>query len=226
MATECASLMVEGVGRASAMPDLARISVHVASQGKKASEARRACAEQAEAILRQLEHAGVPREDMGTAFYEVEQIRDERKRDSPVIGCRASTNIAVTLHNPEELGRIIEQALDLGPDVAWTASFDLSSESQVKAEALGEAVRDACRKAENMAAAAGVEIKRVASIRAAGIEEVLRARAETPYAPALCMDLGVDADMAVEMRRRGPVQRGLREYQAKATMQFELSQRD
>jgi hypothetical protein len=226
MATECASLMVEGVGRASAMPDLARISVHVASQGKKASEARRACAEQAEAILRQLEHAGVPREDMGTAFYEVEQIRDERKRDSPVIGCRASTNIAVTLHKPEELGRIIEQALDLGPDVAWTASFDLSSESRVKAEALGEAVRDACRKAENMATAAGLQIKRVVSIKAAGIEEVLRARPEVRDSGPMFLreSLTMEHVAAESMRKQGVVQRGLREYQAKVTMEFELGQ--
>jgi uncharacterized protein YggE len=211
------------------MPDLARVSIHVTSQGKKASEARRACAQQAEAILGQLERAGVPRQDMRTAFYEVEQIRDERKRDEPVIGCRASTNIAVTLHQPEELGRIIEEALDLGPDVAWSALFDLSSESQVKAEALGEAVKDACRKAENMAAAAGLGIKRVVSIKAAGMEEVLRAVRAAPERGRGFMfaeRVALDEDRAPELRRAGPVQPGPREYQAKVTVEFELSQRD
>jgi len=227
MATEYASLIVEGVGRATAMPDVARVSVHVTSQGKKASESRRACAQQAEAILGALERAGVPRPDMRTAFYEVEQIKDERKRDEPVIGCRASTTISVTVHTPEELGRIIEETLDRGPDVTWTALFDLGSESEVKAQALSEAVKDARRKAEGMAAAAGLGIKRVVSIKAAGMEEVLRAlRAprETGFGHALYAGLALDEDRTPELRRAGPVQPGPREYEAKVTMEFELGQ--
>jgi uncharacterized protein YggE len=223
MTTECASLMVEGVGHASAVPDLARVAMRVTCQGRKAGEARRACAQQAEAVLGQLERAGVPREDMQTAFYEVEQIRDERKRDEPVVGCRASTSIAVTLRKPEDLGRIIEDAHELGPNVAWTAAFDLSSEGQVKAEALGEAVKDAMRKAEHMAAAAGLQVKRVVRIKAAGIEEVLRARPEV-------RDFGANLSLAMEdvaaesMRSRGIVERGVREYQAKVTVELELGQ--
>lgn len=225
MATECASLIVEGVGQATAMPDVARVSIHVTSQGKRASEARRTCAHQAEAILGALEQAGVPREDMRTAFYQVEQIREERKRYEPVIGCRASTTISVTLRKPQELGRLIEGALDLGPDVVWSALFDLSNESQVKAEALGEAVKDARRKAENMAGAAGLEIKRVVSIKAAGIEEVLRTL-RIPHERGLGImaheALTVEEDRAAEYRRAGPVQPGPREYKAKVTMEFEV----
>jgi uncharacterized protein YggE len=236
MSTDSASLIVEGVGRASAMPDLARIVVHVTSQGKRANDARKACAQQAETILGQLARVGVPREDMRTALYEVEQIRDGRKRDVPVIGCRASTSIAVTLHKPEELGRVIEEALETGPDVAWTAAFDLSSESEVKAEALGEAVKDARRKAGKMAAAAGLQIKRVVAIGAARIEEVLRSRPEPwptqsfggramqpSIAPMMASVVVREPDM-VGSAAGSPVHPGPREYQAVVTMEFELSQ--
>jgi uncharacterized protein YggE len=223
MATDCPTLTIEGVGLASAMPDLARISVRIISQGKKASDARRSCAEQADTILRHLERAGLPREDVRTAFYEVAQIRDWRKGDERVIGCRASTTIAVTLRKPEELGRIIDETLDLGPDVTWSALFAMSDEGEVKADAFGEAVKDARRKAEKMAAAAGLEIKRVLSIKPCGIEELLQARRGTRFEEeGLAYKLALAERITTEPREEGPVQVGLREYLAKVTMEFEV----
>ncbi len=234
MSFDHSMLTVEGVGRASTMPDLARLRVCISSQGRKASEVRRSCSQQAEAALKRLENAGVPRKDMRTEFYDIEQIRDTGKRDMPIVGCRATTSVAVTLHKPEELGRVIEDALqDIGSEIEWSAYFDLSNESEIKAAALGEAVSDARRKAEKMATAAGVDIRRVISINTAGIDEVLRSRSQwAPPAPSysrrgsplVCASPAIISEESGEVR--GSVQMGLREYEGRVTMEFEIGQSD
>jgi uncharacterized protein YggE len=203
---ESNTLSVSGSGDAKANPDVAYVTLGVVAQGKRAQEAAKANAASTQKVMEALKTMGIADKDIQTANYSVQPLYENRPNREPVIvGYQVSNQVQATIRKLDTVGSLIDAALDAGANNVQGVSFGLEARAKPESEALQEAVKDARRKADVLAKAAGVRIIGVlriqegASFRPVPMAEmaVLRAGvggAPTPISPG---ELTVHANVTI-----------------------------
>jgi uncharacterized protein YggE len=80
------------------------------------------------------------------------------------VGFTAENQVTAIVHDLDRVGAIIDRGVDAGANVASGITFRVSDDNAAGDQALAEAVADARRKAELLAAAADAELGAVMSI--------------------------------------------------------------
>ena len=161
-------IYVSGVGSASAKPDLALATLGVRTFATSVKEAVAENNAATAAVLQALEAAGIEPQHIETSSYTLSPQRDHR-RDKPdtVTGYSASNTVTVTIAELERVGATLQAAIDAGANNVANLRFTLDDPDPVKEQARARAVADARKRAGTLAAAAGVELGDVVSIREA-----------------------------------------------------------
>ena len=141
-----------GEGRREVAPDKATIILGVETRSKTPAAAASANADRSTRIRAALARTGVAEKDIATARYSVHFEQGRTAADTQYV---AVNMVTVTTRQLDQVGRIIDTGLGAGANNINSLFYDLSDRSAAEAGALGDAVADARRQAEVMAAAAG-----------------------------------------------------------------------
>lgn len=159
-------LRVSGTGVVDAKPDLAHVTLGVETLAATARKAQDRSNETAARVVKALQDLAVADDDIVTVGLSLspEYRYDEAKRENALNGYRAVHVMTVTVRDIEKVGEVIDALTEAGGNIVRNISFEVSDESRFRDEALEKAVKDATRKAEAAARAAGVKLQGTATI--------------------------------------------------------------
>ncbi|MGI9393891.1 MAG: SIMPL domain-containing protein [Boseongicola sp.] len=163
-------IVVTGEGIASAAPDMATIRIGVAREARLAGDALRMTSDAMTAVLALLENAGIATRDVQTTNVSLNP-RYQRTNDGRpprVVGYIASNDLMVRVRDLEKLGGVLDAVVSKGANAMNGIFFAVADPAPHETEARRAAVADALAKAEVLAAAAGVALGPVMSIREGG----------------------------------------------------------
>lgn len=169
-AAHAGKLTVSGQGEATAVPDMATMSMGVTQSADSPKEAMSLVTREINAVFAQLKDAGLPERDLQTSQISLYPIwsNPDRNGRTEVTGFTASVNMSVVLRDIDRLGDILVAVVDAGGNRFNGLNLGIQDTSALAAEARVAAIADARVKAEQYAAAAGVQLLEIVSISETG----------------------------------------------------------
>ncbi len=161
------TITVKGTGNVLAAPDRAEINVGVQTQAATAAEALDTNSRDVEALIARLKSEGVPAEGIRTSNLSVFPLTtyDPQTGMQSIQGYQADNTVIVTVGDMDLLGKMLAAAAEAGGNYISGLQMSLSDDTKASSEALAAAMAAAKTKAEALAAAAGVKLGDVISVR-------------------------------------------------------------
>lgn len=201
------TIVVGGTGKVSAAPDVAVLMLGVESLAPALADATADAAKRMSAVVARLKELGVADADISTLVYSVDPRTapiDPSRRDPPrVVGYQVSNIAQVTIRKIAEAGPTLDAAVAAGANAVRGIRFTLADPSAVQAEARKRAVADALAKARQLAAAGGVTLGPVLTIRESAASPPVPVRAMAMSSPIEAGQL----DVVVNVEIRQAIQR-------------------
>jgi len=166
------SFSVEGEGKVKMVPDVAKFSVSVISDGgKDVGAVQKMNTEKMTAVNAFLKESGVSEKDLETQDYTLSPRYDYPNCAGLVVcpqpsigGYTLTQSLRVTVRDTEKIGDLLTGVVAQGANNVSQVTFTVDDEDTVKADARREAIEMAQKKAERMAKDAGFQVGRVISI--------------------------------------------------------------
>ena len=155
---------VNGSGEVLVAADTAVITLGITTQNKDVLEAQNTVNAAIEKIRTALIENGIKKEDINTDRLRIYAVYDYSNNVERLTAYNASSYLAIRTTDMDMVGKIIDIAFGAGANTLNNIEFSASDTEEASAEALTNAVKDARRKAEIMAAAAGLKITGIESI--------------------------------------------------------------
>lgn len=176
------AVIVSGTGRFSAAPDTALLVLGVEAQAATLGAAISDAAGRMSAVVARVKSLGVTDTDIATIAYSVDPRMappDPARREEPprIVGYHVSNLVQVTVRKPSDAGPILDAAVAAGANAVRGIRFTLSDPATAQAKARASAVGDALDKARQLAAAAGIKLGPVLSIREGTVSQPVPMRA-------------------------------------------------
>ncbi len=170
------TVTVTGTGSAYAVPDIAKFSTGVVTEGDTSTEAMQKNAQLMDAVVNAIKNAGIPEKDIKTSRVTLEPVynypsQPQGATEKPkIVGYKATNTVTVTIRDLSKAGTAIDAANSAGANQVSGVSFELSDEkaSDVYRQALKKAVSDGADKAKTVADAAGTGALTLKSISESG----------------------------------------------------------
>ncbi len=159
---------IEVIGNATVAvePDIASAQVGVQTFAGDAVEAVTLNNTNTDAVLAALEALGIDGQDLQTRSFSISPQRAfQEDRPDSIIGFWVSNTVDMTLRDLTQVGQMLQAAVDAGANSIYGLQFTVADPDSVEDLARTRAVEDARRRAETLAAAAGVEVGGVVSLR-------------------------------------------------------------
>lgn len=153
-------ISVNGQGEVIAEPDIAMIELGVQTENEDSGIAQRMNQGLMNKIMSSLKTNGIEETDIQTvryAIYPINEWNPELQRSEPK-GFRVENIVRVTIRDIENVGMVIDGAVDAGANSVNSIQFSLSDPEKAYLQALELAVKNAEGKAKVIAEAAGVTI--------------------------------------------------------------------
>jgi uncharacterized protein len=163
------TLTADGRGTEMVVPDIAVVTIGVASRGRTASAALAANSTDLTRAIGVIRAAGVADKDIGTSGFGIDPVYAEQKEGEantppPIVGYQVSNSVTVTIRDITRSGGILDAVVNAGANQVNGISFDVSDRTAAHEAALKAAIAEALAKGELMADAAGVKLVRVLSV--------------------------------------------------------------
>ncbi len=206
------TITVNGEGIASAVPDMAVVSIGVRTDAPTAAAALRQNSSEMAATIANLKELNVADRDLQTSGLSVNpryQYNSNNNRSDPkIVGFTASNTLTVKLRDLDQAGSVIDQAVQSGANSLGGIQFTFADADPMKKDARKDAVADAREKAELYANAAGVSLGQVMTIQ--------DGYASTPSPRPMMARMEADQSSSV------PLQAGESSITATITMVYEI----
>lgn len=160
-------ITVFGTATVSTRPDEAVVDLGVRSDARDGASAMEANATKMSAVLEALVGTGVDRQQIETTKVSLERRRIDRGTERERTVYVGQNSIQVTISDLDSTGSVIDAAVRAGADAVRNIRFQVSNPTEVRRQALAEAVQAARAKADAMAAAAEARVADVISIEEA-----------------------------------------------------------
>jgi uncharacterized protein YggE len=191
---EMGGITVRGSGLARRTPDQATVTVSVERQGVTAGDAQQSASARMRAILVAIRETGVTDEDVATSQVSLNPSWDYSGSTPRMTGYTASQGVTVRVRRLDDLGTVIDRAVGAGATNVSEVTLSVADPKAALDEARELAIRDAQRKAEAIAAVAGVTlgapIQIIESVSAPGPRPMMRAKAEMALAADMPISVG------------------------------------
>jgi uncharacterized protein YggE len=212
------TLTVGGEAEVDAEPDRASVSLGATAQAATAATAQdqvNQVMSQAVAALREL---GIPEGKIRTTGITLYPVYSDTRRpvqggeqETPrIIAYRASNSVRVEVDDPAAIGGVIDAGTRAGANELSGISFDLRDDTEQRAEALRLAAANARKKADALAAGAGVRLAAVQTIVEGGVQTMpvyqrgeIRMAMEASSAPVSPGQVRVQASVTITWRIAG-----------------------
>lgn len=205
-------ITVSGEGRATAIPDIAKIELGTVIEKKTVAEAQKENTRIMNAVNAKLAELGVAKADIQTASYTISPVYDWNDGKQTLRGYQVAQNLRVKLRDLDKAGDILGTAGELGANQIGGIEFTLDEPEAVKQEARIKALENAKSKAEALAQVVGVKLRRVVSFSESSYEPTYNA----PYAYA-------DKAMGIGGGESAPsIEPGSAEYVLQANVTYEI----
>lgn len=182
-------VVVSNTGEVTGEPDLAILDVGVEESGDSAGDVRDALSTRADDLRAALLDAGLDEDAVTTSRFDIHEQMDRRRMeedgvrpDSPdaedYVYYQGTHAFRVEVEAIDDVGSIIDTAVDGGADDVGRVTFTLSDEkrAELREEALQIAIEDARSEAETIAAEVGASISEATVVDASegGVSPVHR----------------------------------------------------
>ncbi|MEM8952691.1 MAG: SIMPL domain-containing protein [Verrucomicrobiota bacterium] len=162
------TISVSGEGKVTATPDMATISTGVTTNDLTAQAALAANSAAMEKLMEKLTEAGVEERDIQTSGFTVSpqynRDRNQPNQRPKIVGYQVSNNVRVRIRDLDQLGPLLDQLVEAGSNQLGGISFSIADPDPLLDEARDQAVRNARKRADLYATAAGVTVGKVLSI--------------------------------------------------------------
>lgn len=160
------TVSTNGMAIVRSAPDEALVTLGIQTEAATAQEAMQANADQMSDVIRALLNSGLDEGDLATSSINLYPRWDNS--GSSIVGFTAENQVTVTVRNLDRVGDIIDGGVEAGANLTSGITFRVSNGNEAADRALEEAVADARRKAEVLAAAGGADLGAVVSITEVG----------------------------------------------------------
>ena len=164
-------LQANGSGEVMVTPDIAVVTIGVATQAAEASAALSANAADLTKAIAAIRAAGIADKDIATAGFSIDPVYDQadtRPSDRPaaVIGYRVENLVRVTVRDVAKSGGLLDAVVSAGANRVSGIAFDISDRKSAANDAIRAAIADARARAALMAEAADLRLVRILSLNA------------------------------------------------------------
>lgn len=204
------TINVTGNGKVSASPDIAYISLGVVTEDKVANTAQQNNAKAMDQIISKIKGLGIAAEDIKTVGYNIYPKYDYIKDtgESNITGYTVNNTVQVTVRDIKKTGNVIDVASANGANITNGISFGLSDYEKYYNQALKSAVTAAKKRAETIAGALSINLKKPVTVTENG--------GSAPVYNYRSYDLKADAASVAT-----PVEAGTIEVSASVSMVYE-----
>ena len=173
-------ITANGRGEVRLAPDYAYVTVGVTTQSPSAVETASQNAAKVAAIISALRALGLTEQQVTTSGYNLTQIYEYPKNQQPRLsGFTARNAIRAEVRHLDDLGKVIDAAINAGATDVSSVQFLASSTDQARRTALADAVKQARSDADVMARAAGGSLGRLISVNTSGVSQPIAIRGNT-----------------------------------------------
>ncbi len=157
-------ISVEGIGKALVTPDVAKITLGVNTQGKNSKDVVKENTKKINDIMKTLTDLGIEKEDIETTSYYLNpNYQYTETKGSVQDGYVLNQSMEITVRDFEKIGDVIAKSTEVGANTIGGANFTVEDMEAAKAQAREEAVKNANKKAQQMADATGLKLGKVTS---------------------------------------------------------------
>ena len=210
------TISVTADGRASAIPDVARVTYTIMERGASVKEAQEKVALRGNNALAAVKGLGIDEKDIRDAYYYVyPQYEYAECYEGPcappkIVGYEINKTVEVKVRDTAKASEVIGALGDLGVQSISGPEFGVDDPEVVRAEARAEAIADARAKAQELASQLGVKLGKVVSYSDDSMNP--------PY-------YGYGGDMASGKSAPVPeLSPGQSEYNVQVTITYEINQ--
>ena len=159
-------LTVTGRAEIKVEPDMAVFTVGVETRAETVQEARQLNAEAMERVRGALLAEGADSKDLKTKGFTVQPEWQYNPEDGSrtLLGYRVVHTLEVTVRQLDDLGRWLDAAMENGANQVSSPVFGISRPEELEDQALAQATLRARAKADVLARASGVFLKRVVQV--------------------------------------------------------------
>lgn len=155
-------ISVSATGNSYQAPDVATVSAGVVSQGATAKDAMGDNARRMNSVFDALKAAGIQQRHIQTSQLSLNPQYDYTNRKQPrITGYEARNTVTARSEDLDQVGPMLDALVTAGANNINGINFSIKDAEGAKSEARREAVKDARRKADEMATAAGVRLGRI-----------------------------------------------------------------
>jgi uncharacterized protein len=184
-----------GSGSVKVVPDMAEFVFGVTSTDKDAAWAQKKNAESIDKVIAKLEELGVDEKSITTSGYSIYPQYDYSSDKQELTGYEVRTTLTVKDQKIEAAGKIISECVEAGINDFDYINFLSSEYEEAYQEALTQAVKAARKKAEVLAAAAGMKLGDVIMMTE-GYQDTSASYTRTKGTAAMALDASA-ADMSL-----------------------------
>jgi hypothetical protein len=164
-------ISVSGHGSITVVPDIAVLTLGVEVTAPTVAAARSAAAAAMKAVRASLDTHAIGSHDIKTLSFNIQpQHRFRREEQPEITGFTVSNRVSVKVRDLDAISDVLDDAAEAGGDAVRinSISFTVDDPEQYEADARKAAVEDARKRAEELAALAGVTLGKVRSISEIG----------------------------------------------------------
>ncbi len=165
------SVSVSGQGDVRSEPDRALVTLGVEARRPRIDEARTEVSRTIDAVLKLTRELKIDPQYVHATRISIqpEYNWNEQSRERVLLGYFVARQVQVELRNLDQLGVLLERAVDLGVNQVSDPQLDSSRKRELEREALAKAVDDARQNATVVAAAAGMKLGPARTISAQSV---------------------------------------------------------
>lgn len=207
-------LNINAQGVSLAAPDMATVTVGVATQGRTAEQAVAENARRMTALVRSLRQSGLAERDIQTAYVRVNPRYQYREGLEPlIVGYDANNSVRARVRRVDTTGRVIDAVVAAGGNTVQGIAFSHQDAEAQMDVARRDAIAMARRRADLYAEGVGLRVVRVISMTEAGAS-----------APSFNEEIVVTGSRAVrqDFAAQSPIVPGELETRAQVSVSFEL----
>jgi uncharacterized protein len=157
------TIVVNGLGEVTAIPDVARITIGTTIDRASVGDAQRENTRVMNDVVAAIKGFGIGEKDITTASYDINPRYDYVDGVSSIGGYVVSQSVSVKIRDLAKVGEVIAMAGDKGANQVGGIAFTIDEREALENEARTKAFEDAKEKAKMLADAAGVKLRRIVS---------------------------------------------------------------
>lgn len=162
-------VQVSGSSQKEVTPDVARISLSVNSLDAELEKAKNDNTQIVNRVMLAIKAQGVDEQQIKTDAYQVNPVYDYEKDQLPALkGYRVNERLDITA-SIDKVGILVDEVTRAGANEINSIRFETANETEVKNEALTEAIQDALKKADVIASALHKRVGKVTLVNESGV---------------------------------------------------------